>query len=244
MHGSPARASERAGRGWPVRRLSAAPGPEASSGALRRAVFIDKDGTLVENVPYNVDPALVRFTRHAIPALRRLADAGYLLVVVSNQPGLAQQRFGLPALQELANTLDERLRRAGVPLTGFYVCPHAPPGEHFGGRCRCRKPAPGMLLDAAREHNIDLYRSWMIGDILDDIEAGWRAGCGSVLMDVGNETEWRWSPIRIPDFRVPDLGTAASSILSAPVVARARSLGRHPTIRRPGAAAARSRSAA
>ena len=225
-------------------RLSAPPAAPASSDHLRRAVFIDKDGTLVENVPYNVDPALVRFTRHAIPALRRLADTGYLLVVVSNQPGIAQQRFGLPDLQQLANDVDARLRRAGVPLAGFYICPHAPAGELFGGRCRCRKPAPGLLLEAARDHGIDLYRSWMIGDILDDIEAGWRAGCGTVLMDVGNETEWRWSPIRIPDFRVRDLGAAASSILSAPVVARARTLGRHPTIRRPGAAAARSRNAA
>ena len=225
-------------------RLSDPPTSPAPAEPLRRAVFIDKDGTLVENVPYNVDPALLRFTPHAIPALRRLADAGFLLVVVSNQPGVAQQRFGLPALQELANALDGRLRRAGVPLAGFYVCPHAPAGEPFGGRCRCRKPAPGLLLEAAREHGIDLTRSWMVGDILDDVEAGWRAGCGSVLMDVGNETEWRWSPIRIPDFRVADLAGAAASILAAPVVARARTLGRHPTIRRPGSTAARNRAAA
>lgn len=225
-------------------RLSAPPAAPVPTEPLRRAVFIDKDGTLVENVPYNVDPALVRFTPNALPALRRLADAGFLVVVVSNQPGIAQQRFGMPALQELANAIDARLRQAGAPLAGFYVCPHAPPGEHFGGRCRCRKPAPGLLLEAAREHGIDLTRSWIVGDILDDIEAGWRAGCGSVLMDVGSETEWRWSPIRIPDFRVADLGAAASAILSAPVVTRARTLGRHPTIRRPGAAATRGRNAA
>ena len=225
-------------------RLGSAGVKRDPGGRLRRAVFIDKDGTLVENVPYNVDPARVRFTPHAMPGLRRLADAGYLLIVVSNQPGLAQQRFELPALQELANSIDTRLRQAGVPLTGFYVCPHALAGENFGGRCRCRKPAPGLLLDAAREHGIDLYRSWMVGDILDDIEAGWRAGCGSVLLDVGNETEWRWAPIRVPDFRVPNLLAAAESILRAPTAPRSRVLPRHPTIRRPSVNAPRTRWAA
>ncbi len=220
-------------------RLSRPPAAAASADHLRRAVFIDKDGTLVENVPWSVDPARVRFAPHAIPALRQLADAGFLLVVVSDQPGIAQQRFGMPALQELADAIDARLRRAGVSLAGFHICPHAPAGEHFGGHCRCRKPAPGLLLEAAREQGIDLARSWMIGDILDDVEAGWRAGCGTVLMDAGNETEWRWSPIRIPDHRVADLEAAAAAILSAPVVARARTLGRHPTIRRPGAARGR-----
>lgn len=212
--------------------------------ALRRAVFIDKDGTLVENVPYNIDPALLRFTPRAVAGLRKLAEAGYLLIVVSNQPGVAQQRFSLATLKLLAAALTAQLAEADVRLSGFYACPHAPAGEHFGGRCRCRKPAPGMLLDAARDHGIDLGRSWMVGDILDDIEAGWRAGCGSVLMDVGNETEWRWAPIRIPDFRVRDLEAAAEAILSAPAGNRPRVLQRRPTIRRPSHSAARIRWAA
>ena len=212
--------------------------------ATRRAVFIDKDGTLVENVPYNVDPALLRFTPNAVEGLRRLVRAGYLLIVVSNQPGVALQRFTVAELRRLAEALTQLLADAGVPLAGCYFCPHAPAGERFGGRCRCRKPAAGMLLDAARDHGIDLGRSWMVGDILDDIEAGWRAGCGSVLLDAGNETEWRWSPIRIPDFRVRDLGAAAESIIGSTAGGRPRVLQRRPTIRHPSHAAARNRWAA
>ena len=222
-------------------RLAAPPLARGVSATRRRAVFIDKDGTLVENVPHNVDPALLRFTSRATEGLRRLAEAGYLLIVVSNQPGVAQQRFDQAALEALAVALGEKLAGEQVHLDGFYACPHAPAGELFGGRCRCRKPAPGLLLEAARDHGIDLGRSWIVGDILDDVEAGWRAGCGSVLMDVGNETEWQWSPIRIPDFRVPDLAAAAESILSSPAAARARGLLRRPTIRRPVDAAARAR---
>lgn len=210
----------------------------------RRAVFIDKDGTLVENVPYNVDPALMRFTPHALEGLRQLVEAGYLLIVVSNQPGIALQRFTLAELHQLAQALIDRLAAAGVPLAGCYFCPHAPAGERFGGSCRCRKPAAGMLLDAARDHGIDLGRSWMVGDILDDIEAGWRAGCGSVLIDAGNEHEWRWSPIRIPDFRVRDLRAAAESIIGTSASGRSRVLQRRPTIRHPSHGAARSRWAA
>lgn len=205
----------------------------------RKAIFLDKDGTLVENVPYNVDPALLRFTPHALPGLRRLAEAGYLLIIVSNQPGVMQQRFTLDAVDRLGIALREKLAAAGIPLGGMYVCPHAPSDEPASPGCKCRKPAPGLLLEAAREHGIALDRSWMVGDILNDVEAGWRAGCRSVLMDVGNETEWQWSPMRIPDFRVPDLAAAAESILSAPTRAHSRSLRRHPTIRRPAQAAAR-----
>lgn len=208
--------------------------------ATRRAVFIDKDGTLVENIPYNVDPAKLRFTPHAVAGLQRLAQAGYLLVVVSNQPGIALQRFSKADLRTLADALTAKLAGLGVLLTDFYFCPHAMGDEHFGAACRCRKPAPGLIIDAAREHGIDLGRSWMIGDILDDVEAGWRAGCGSVLMDVGNETQWRWSPIRIPDFRVPDLQAAADLIIGSPSTARSRVLQRRPTIRRPSRTAERS----
>lgn len=212
--------------------------------AMRRAVFIDKDGTLVENVPYNVDPALVRFTPNALEGLRRLVGAGYLLVLVSNQPGVALQRFTSAELRGLGQALVDRLAAAGVPLAACYFCPHAPADERFGGGCRCRKPAAGMLIDAARDHGIDLGSSWMVGDILDDVEAGWRAGCGSVLIDAGNETEWRWSPIRIPDFRVRDLQAAAESIIGTPVSGRSRVLQRRPTIRRPSHAAVRDRWAA
>ena len=82
--------------------------------------------------------------------------------------------------------------------------------------CLCRKPAPGLLHQAARTRNLDLARSWMVGDILDDVEAGRRAGCRSVLLDVGHETVWRLSPLRTPHFRAGDLLEAARHIVAAP----------------------------
>lgn len=185
------------------------------SSVPRPAVFLDKDGTLVENVPYNVDPAQLRFTDHALAGVRRLHDAGYALVIVTNQPGLAAGRFTRADFARLQQVLVHRLRdEAGVSLTAFQVCPHAP-ARLASERCLCRKPAPGMLRQAARRHGLDLRASWMVGDILDDVEAGHRAGARSILMDVGNETEWRLSPLRTPDHACGDLLAAAHHIVAA-----------------------------
>jgi histidinol-phosphate phosphatase family protein len=181
------------------------------------AVFIDKDGTLIENVPYNVDPGLVSFTPHAMEGLRLLARHGYKLVVVSNQPGVALGHFDEAALAGLRTVLMVRLASHGVRLCGFRCCVHAPDSG-----CGCRKPAPGLLLQSAVDFNIDLANSWMVGDILDDVEAGHRAGCRSVLLDVGNETEWRHSRLRIPDERVPTLLDAARAIVAAERVSPAK----------------------
>ena len=179
-----------------------------------RAVFVDKDGTLVENVPYNVDPARLRFTPSALVGLRALADAGYALIVVTNQPGLATGRFTRREFAALEAALCRRVREeSGVEIAALYCCPHAPsPGGTIG--CLCRKPAPGLLRQAALAHRLDLAQCWMIGDILDDVEAGHRAGCRAILLDVGNETEWKLSPIRSPEARCADLAEAARFILS------------------------------
>jgi D-glycero-D-manno-heptose 1,7-bisphosphate phosphatase len=179
----------------------------------RAAVFVDKDGTLIENVPYNVDPALLAFTRGAVEALQRLARAGYALFVVTNQPGVALGLFDRAALDRLLQALRTLLNERGVELAGLYACTHRPP-SHGLAPCTCRKPAPGMLQRAADEHDIDLGRSWMVGDILDDVEAGRRAGCRTVMLDVGHETEWRLSDQRLPHFGVADLAEAADVILS------------------------------
>lgn len=182
----------------------------------RPAVFLDKDGTLVENVPFNVDPAQLRFTPHAIEGLKLLTAFDYRLVVVTNQPGIALGKFDQRALRALEEALRARLAEAGVTLAGFYACPHAPAAQlrDPAFACPCRKPAPGLLFAAAQTLGIDLSRSWMVGDILDDIEAGRRAGCRSLLMDVGNETEWRYAPQRVPHGRVADLFDAARRIVA------------------------------
>jgi histidinol-phosphate phosphatase family protein len=182
-----------------------------SAPRANRAVFIDKDGTLVEDVPYNVDPDRLRFLPHALQGLHVLARCGYLIVLITNQPGIALGLFDQAALRRIELELKRRLAAAGIVLSGFYACPHAP-ADAMGRGCDCRKPAAGLLLQAARELRIDLARSWMIGDILDDVEAGRRAGCRSVLLDVGSETIWRRSALRIPEFRAPDLLIAARAI--------------------------------
>jgi histidinol-phosphate phosphatase family protein len=182
-----------------------------------RAIFLDKDGTLVENVPYNVNPALLELTWHAGPGLQMLKQLGYALIVVSNQPGVAKGLFTETALQGVEQRLGGLLAQYGVTLDGFYYCPHSPDGmvERYTMSCTCRKPMPGMLHRAAREHGIDLDQSWMVGDILHDVEAGRRAGCRTVLIDNGNETEWEMSALRMPDFRAADLYEAAVLIASA-----------------------------
>jgi D-inositol-3-phosphate glycosyltransferase len=186
--------------------------PRRRHAACRPAVFLDKDGTLVEDVPFNTDPACLRFTAGALPALQALASHGFALLVVTNQAGLATGRISPGGFERLRVALEARLRdEAGVRLDGFYVCPHAP-GPDGAPACHCRKPAPGLLHQAAAVHGLDLDRSWMVGDILDDVEAGRRAGCRSVLLDVGNETQWRAGPLREPHHRCSGLWEAAQLI--------------------------------
>lgn len=194
--------------------------PETRPGAAK-AIFLDKDGTLVDDLAYNVDPGRIVLSRHAGAGLRLFSRLGYLLIVVSNQPGVAQGRFAESALPAVRRRLERLLCREGVRLTDFYYCPHDVKGAvaAYAKACSCRKPLPGMLLRAAAEHDIDLDASWMVGDILHDIEAGIRAGCRTVLIDNGNETEWQLSPLRTPDFVAPDLHACARLITMAPSIA-------------------------
>jgi D-glycero-D-manno-heptose 1,7-bisphosphate phosphatase len=178
---------------------------------MQPAVFLDKDGTLIDNIPWNVDPALIRLAFGAAECLTLLKDHGYKLFVVSNQPGVAWGMFPESALDGVSNRLRGLLADLGVALSGFYYCPHHPDAalRAYAARCQCRKPAPGMVIRAAHEHDIDLHRSWFIGDILDDVEAGFSAGCRTILIDNGNETEWQMSPARTPTAIAANLAEAA-----------------------------------
>src|SRR5687767_10365179 len=120
----------------------------------RPAVFIDKDGTLVHDLPYNTDPARVRFTPHAIEGLTLLARSGFALFVVTNQRGLATGRIQSAEYDALRANIEQRLHDEGsIALQGWYTCPHAP---EITPDCACRKPAAGLLQRAADEHGIDL----------------------------------------------------------------------------------------
>jgi D-glycero-D-manno-heptose 1,7-bisphosphate phosphatase len=179
------------------------------------AVFLDKDGTLIEDVPYNVEPKHMRLVAGATEALHLLARSGYRLIVVSNQPGVALGLFPEYALRAVEQRLQELLLPAGVSLHGFYYCPHFPRAKIPAYRlhCNCRKPAPGMLTRAARDHALELRSSWLVGDILDDIEAGRRANCKTVLVNNGNETEWELTAERCPHAVATDLLEAARTIV-------------------------------
>lgn len=179
------------------------------------AIFLDKDGTLVENLPYNVDPARMKLARGAGDALRQFQAAGYLLFVISNQSGVARGLFPEEALKGVRERLEQMLLSEGVKLDGFYYCPHFPEGKvgKYAVTCFCRKPSPGMLFQAVREHGLNRTASWMIGDILTDVECGRRAGCKTILLDNGNETEWLSGPFRRPDYTARDLAETAKIIL-------------------------------
>lgn len=183
---------------------------------MKRAVFLDKDGTLIENVPYNADPAKIRLVPGAGTALQQLEKEGYLLIVISNQSGVALGYFPESALQDVRRKIELLLLEQHARIHDFYYCPHLPEGKLAAYRqtCTCRKPAPGLLLRAAHEYDIDLKTSWMIGDILDDVEAGNRAGCTTILLNNGNETSWQRGAGRTPHFIVNNLNEAAGIILT------------------------------
>ena len=183
---------------------------------MRRAVFLDKDGTLVEDDPPNTDTSRVRFYPDVFGALRVLKQAGYALIVVTNQSGIAQGRCTEADVCRMQAYVQRRLAHEDLALDGFYYCPHDADGiaSPYAVQCECRKPRAGLLLAGARDLGIDLAQSWMVGDILHDIEAGRAAGCRTVLVNNGHETEWRLTQHRRPDHIVPTLLDAARLIAS------------------------------
>lgn len=167
----------------------------------QRALFLDRDGTLVYPVPYPSCPEDLCLYTDLGPGLSALQACGFHLIVVTNQSGVALGYFRAVDLERMHTALAANLRTYGVELTGIYACPHHPQGviSEFATECACRKPRPGLLLQAAAEHHIDLASSWMVGDILDDVEAGKRAGCRTILVDLGTEAPPDHA-LRQPDF--------------------------------------------
>ncbi len=196
------------------------PGRGPVSGA--RAAFVDRDGTINELVldprtgrpesPLRVED--VALIPGAAGALRRLAAGGWLLVGVSNQPAAAKGTARPEQLADVQARVLELLAAEGARLDGFRICPHHPEGvvPELTGPCDCRKPAPGMLLDAARELEIDLERSWMIGDTDSDVLAGAAAGCRTVLIEQEASSHKRKGTAQ-PDAVTPDLQAAAALLL-------------------------------
>jgi histidinol-phosphate phosphatase family protein len=174
-----------------------------------KAIFLDKDGTVIKDVPYNVDPELIKLNDGVGETLSALKDAGYKLIVISNQPGISLGLFTCEALEKVSSTINELLKPYHVVIDGFFYCPHLP-----SDYCDCRKPAAALIFKAAREMKIDLSSSWMVGDILNDIEAGKRSGCKTILLDNGGETEWVLNTLRTPDHLIKQFDEIHSIVLS------------------------------
>ncbi len=139
---------------------------------MKKAVFLDRDGTLIFDEGYISDPGKVVLIPGVADALKRLSGAGFLLVVVSNQSGIGRGYFSEESSRAVNSRMERLLAEKSVRLDGIYCCPHSPEEK-----CRCRKPGPGLLLKAAAELGIDLSRSAMLGDKESDAEAGLSAGC-------------------------------------------------------------------
>jgi histidinol-phosphate phosphatase family protein len=154
---------------------------------LNRAVFLDRDGTINEEVSYLADLTQLRLIEGASAAIGRLNQEAFKVVVVSNQSGVARGYLAEDSVQHVHSALRERLERAHAQVDAFYYCPHHPT-EGIGPYrrdCHCRKPKPGMLERAARELQIDLNNSFIVGDRLSDLIAGHAVGCKPILVQTG-----------------------------------------------------------
>jgi D-glycero-D-manno-heptose 1,7-bisphosphate phosphatase len=179
---------------------------------MNKAIFFDRDGTLCEDRNYLRRSEDIRILPGVIQALQQLRDRGFQLIIVTNQSGVARGYFTEEELAEIHSVLAARFGHSGIQFAGIYHCPHLEGAEApaYSRPCDCRKPQPGLLLQAASDHGIDLKGSFMIGDKASDIEAGRRAGCRTVLLaEAGSTPDISPAPDRI----APDMQSAVDWIL-------------------------------
>lgn len=187
---------------------------------MNKAVFLDRDGTVNEEVGYLSDLRQLKLIPGAGAAIKLLNDAGFKVVLVTNQSGVARGYFPESFVQETHELLTRLLSSEGAQLDGIYYCPHHPKSgsSHYTRECDCRKPATGLLRRAAADLGLDLQNSFMVGDKWIDVELGQRAGCRSILVRSGHAHDdpgnLRPSPVKDPDFIAHDLAEAASWILA------------------------------
>ncbi len=183
---------------------------------MTRAAFLDRDGTiLLERGGPPLDPADVELIPGAVRGLRALADAGFELIVVTNQSGLARGHYDESVYHAVTERMKALLAESGVRLDAVRHCPHDN-GVLGAYTCTCRKPLPGMILDAAKDHGIDLGRSFLVGDAERDLAAGKAAGCRVMLVLTGKgEHERDAVRVKHPSAEiVADLAEAARWILN------------------------------
>lgn len=180
-----------------------------------KAVFLDRDGTLITDVGYLSKPEGIRLLPGVQDALLRLQKAGFPLFIITNQSGVARGFFSFADVHRVQKRLLAVLQASGITIRDWRACPHHPEGtlKEYRAVCSCRKPEPGMILELADTYDVDLPSSYVIGDRDSDIEAGLRAGCHSILVGAGrllNSDEDRNSQA---EFHCPSLGEAVDYIL-------------------------------
>ena len=181
----------------------------------RPAVFLDRDGTLIEHVPYLSDPALVRLLPGAAEAIKKLRRAGFAVILVTNQSAIDRGMLTEDRLDQIHTEMRRQLAACGATIDGIYYCPVAPGGddrsvvEHPD-----RKPGPGMLLRAAADLKLDLAASWMVGDLISDVFAGLNAGCRSILVESGQTPPGDIKALEGRALILRDLAAAAAAILA------------------------------
>jgi len=159
--------------------------------AKRPAMFLDRDGVVIEEVGYLSQPSEVRLLPGAAAAIAALNRRAIPVIVVTNQAGVARGYYAESRIAEIHGRLDELLAEHGARIDAYYYCPHHPQAAVAAYRraCPCRKPSPGMLIRAAREHGLSLRRSCLVGDKLSDLEAGRAARCRVILVRTGYGAE-------------------------------------------------------
>jgi len=187
---------------------------------LKPAVFLDRDGTINEERGHIFTPEDLAILSGAATAIRRLNESPYLTVVVTNQSVIARGKCNEICMEEIHDRLQLLIALDGASIDRIYYCPHYPDKNILGGRedlkivCDCRKPAPGLIIRAAQDMNIDLSLSWMIGNMTSDIEAATRAGVRSILLS--NQGSFDNQLSVYPDAKCLDLNDAVKLILNYP----------------------------
>jgi D-glycero-D-manno-heptose 1,7-bisphosphate phosphatase len=186
---------------------------------MKPAVFIDRDGTIIDEMGYVVPGSDVRVYPFSAAAIARLSEAGFPVVVITNQGGIALGMYDHAFVEQTHQRLADTLARSGAPITAWYFCPHHPEGTvaEFTCACECRKPNTGLLDAAARDLDLDLSRSWVIGDQWRDIELARRAGARGILVRTGygGGLEHNWpKDVERPPVVCDDLMAAARHILA------------------------------
>jgi D,D-heptose 1,7-bisphosphate phosphatase len=174
-----------------------------------RAVFLDRDGTIAPDVNYCRRPEDFIMFKDVPFSIRKLNENGYKIVIITNQSGLARGYFTEETLARIHQRMKDELAAAGAKIDAIYYCPHHP-DEH----CDCRKPGTALFRKAAKDMNIDLVSSFMVGDTEKDIIAGKKAGCKTVLVATGTKTEK--TAIDISDYMVNNMKDAVQWILKNP----------------------------